>query len=245
MIEQQPVSSTEESELAKSSSNLPIVDLKNYNIAKKTIRFIQINHVIDKPNSKNSKAEQNLKETEFNFMIDLKTLTNKTSVDLELLQLTVCVLNKQKDRVPDEFSSVLSKTIKRFSLLFAGETLGDVLYFGHSGSRNMLVEIRIFCWLGIKKNIENKCSTCAASMSPGKILKYQLPSTEKTRLPTLTEPGQETKNPFDRKSHNKYVTGEPYIFIEIDRYSKWPVVRICKSSETKEVINFLESFMNF
>ena len=46
-------------------------------------------------------------------------------------------------------------------------------------------------------------------------------------------------------SYNKHVTGEPNIFTGIDRYNKWPVVRICKSTETKEVIKFLESFITF
>ena len=48
-IEPEPKSSAEESEVAKSSSNFPIVYFKDYDIAKKSIHFIQINHVIDKP----------------------------------------------------------------------------------------------------------------------------------------------------------------------------------------------------
>ena len=45
--EPEPISSTEESEDAKSSSNFPIVDLKDYDIAQKTILYIQDNHVIE------------------------------------------------------------------------------------------------------------------------------------------------------------------------------------------------------
>ena len=37
--------------------------------------------MIDKPKTKSAEAEENLKKTEFNFMIDLKTLIQKTSVD--------------------------------------------------------------------------------------------------------------------------------------------------------------------
>ena len=98
----------------------------------------------------------------------------------------------------------------------------------------------------MKKDIENKCSTCPACTSSGRILRYQLPSTEKIRLPpALTEPGQEIQVEFSGKLHNKHVAGDPNIFIENDRYSKLPVVRICKSTETQEVIRFSESFIKF
>ena len=65
-IEPKPVSSTEENELMKSSSNFPIVDLKDYDIAEKTIHYIQINHVIDKPKTKCAEAEENLKKPSLN-----------------------------------------------------------------------------------------------------------------------------------------------------------------------------------
>ena len=83
-----------------------------------------------------------------------------------------------------------------------------------------------------------------AGMSSGRNLKYQLLSTEKIRLPTLTGRGHAIQIDFSGKLHNKYITGEPFILIGNERYSKWPVVRICKSTETKEVINFLENFIN-
>ena len=74
MIEPEPVSSNGENGVAKSSSNLPIVDLKEYDIAEKTIHFIHIDHVIDKTKIKSTEAEEKLKKAEFNFMIDLKIL---------------------------------------------------------------------------------------------------------------------------------------------------------------------------
>ena len=50
---------------------------------------------------------------------------------------------------------------------------------------------------------------------------------------------------FSGKLHNKDVTGESYILIGFDRYCKRLGVLICKSTETKRVINFLASFINF
>ena len=93
-------------------------------------------------------------------------------------------------------------------------------------------------------DIENKCSACTARMNSCKTLKYQLLSTEKIELPVVTEPGQEKQIDFSGKLHKKQVTGEPNVLIGIIRYSKWPVVWIRKSTEPKEVINFLESSIN-
>ena len=96
----------------------------------------------------------------------------------------------------------------------------------------------------MKKDIENGCKTCNACMSSVKNLKYQILSTEKFERPVLTERGQEIQIFFPvNYIQNKHVTGKPYIFIAIDRYSKRPVVQICNSVEMKEVIKFLESFI--
>ena len=48
--------------------------------------------------------------------------------------------------------------------------------------------------------------------------------------------------PISSKLQKKHVNGEPYIFIIIDRFIKRLVVQICKLTEAKEVIKFLEKF---
>ena len=75
-------------------------------------------------------------------------------------------------------------------------------------------------------------------------LKYQLPKNESGNLKTLTEPGQEIQINFTGKLHNKKLNGENQLLIAVDRFSKWPTVKICKTSETKEVINFLKQNFN-
>ena len=55
-------SAPKESEVAKSSSNFPIVELKDYDVAEKTIHDNQINHVSDKLKTKSTEAEENLKK---------------------------------------------------------------------------------------------------------------------------------------------------------------------------------------
>ena len=143
------------------------------------------------------------------------------------------------------FLSNFLRIYRKFSLLFAGKrSMVDALHFGHPGSTNLLGESSVFWWSGMKKNIENKCSTCTSCKSSGKNLKYQLPYTETIKLPALTKPGQKIQIHFFGNSYIKHEPREPYIFIGIDRYCKWPVVWICKSTGTKEVGKVLESFLN-
>ena len=94
------MSSTKESDVVKLSESFPIFDLKEYDIAEKTIHFIQVKHASEKPKVKNDESEENWKKAEHNFMVDLKTLRHKTSVDPKLLQLKICVGNKQKEIAP-------------------------------------------------------------------------------------------------------------------------------------------------
>ena len=64
----------------KPLANFPIVDLKDYYIGAKTIHYVQVKHLFEKPKTKNTGVGEDLKETEFDFMIDLKSLIDKTSV---------------------------------------------------------------------------------------------------------------------------------------------------------------------
>ena len=60
----------------------------------------------------------------------------------------------------------------------------------------------------------------------------------------LTEPGQEIHIDFTGKIHNKRINGHVQILTTVDRFSKGPTVKICKTAETKEVLNFLTNNFN-
>ena len=66
-------------------------------------------------------------------------------------------------------------------------------------------------------------------------------STKKNNLLVLTETRQEMRIVFSVELQNEHVTGQPYILIGIDRYSDWPVIQIYRSTEAKQVMNFLEN----
>ena len=120
----------------------------------------------------------------------------------------------------------------------------DTLHFGDAGATKMTTEAKIFWWPNMLKEIEDKTKNCVACMSSGKNLIFELPKNEFGKLKTITEPGQEIQINFSGKLNNKKVNGEYQIVIAIDRFSKWPTAKIRKSSETKEVINFLKQNFN-
>ena len=105
-------------------------------------------------------------------------------------------------------------------------------------------EARIFWWPGLKQDIENKVKDRTACFASGKNLKYQLPKKYYGKLEKLTEPGQELQNDFTGKLHNKNIHGDLHILIAVDRFSKWPTAKICKTAETKQVTIVLSSNFN-
>ena len=60
----------------------------------------------------------------------------------------------------------------------------------------------------------------------------------------LTKPCQEIQINFTGKLHNKRINGEVQFLIAVDRFSKWPRAKICKTADTKEVSNFLINSFN-
>ena len=118
------VLSTEESDVVKPSANFPIVDLKDDDIAKKTMHYIQVNQVIEKPNTENVEAGRNLKISDFNFLTDLKTNTNTQNLGWLEIAATEDICEKQAERkCSKKLFPVLSKINERFVFLFAGDKI--------------------------------------------------------------------------------------------------------------------------
>ena len=80
------VASTERSKVARPIVSWSVVGLKRHDIAEKTIHYIHLNHMTEKPKIVNAETEEYLKKADFNFMVDIKTLMNKTSVDPKMVQ---------------------------------------------------------------------------------------------------------------------------------------------------------------
>ena len=245
---------TEEDSVIMRGDKLPIVDLSKYNTDGKEAKYIQINHIVGKLTANKKVTEDHIKKAEFDFMMDLKTMIAKTAIDPELTLVRTSMRREDRETIPDGYRTVFDKLSIRWGLVFVDDQivipidlrrrLLEILHFGHSGITKMMSEAKIFWWPNLKKDIENKVQDCTACLASGKNLKYQLPKKHYGKLEKLSEPGQEIQIDFTGKLHNKHLHGETQILIAVDRFSKWPTVKICKSAETKEVINFLTSNFN-
>ena len=177
--------------------------------------------------------------------MDLKTLISKTAIDPELTRVRNSIRREDRETIPEGYTAVFDKLSIRWGLLFVDDQivipidirrrLLDILHFGHSGITKMTWEARIFWWPGMKQDIENKVKDCIACLESGKSLRYHLPKKHYGNLEKLSEIGQEIQIDFTGKLHKKNLQGEVQILIAVDRFSKWPTVKICKTSETKEV----------
>ena len=252
-INQEPEDTEEDSVLLR-GDNLPIVDLSKYNTDGKQAKYIQINHIVGKLTANKKITEENIKKAEFEFMLDLKTLISKTATDPELTHVRNSMRREDREITPDGYKPVFDKLSIRWGLVFVDDQivipidlrrrLLDILHFGHAGMTKMETEAKIIWWPTKKSDIEMKVKDCTACLASGKNLKYQLPSKHYGKLGKLTEPGQEIQIDFTGKLHNQKIHGDVQILIAVDRFSKWPTVKICKTAETKEVKQFLTSNFN-
>ena len=245
---------TEEDSVIMRGDNLPIVDLSKYHTEGKEAHYIQINHIVGRLTENKKMTEENIKKAEFNFMLDLKTLISKTAIDPEMTRVRTSMRREKKDSAPEGYRAVFDKLSVRWGLVFVDDQIAvpidlrrrliEILHFGHSGITKMLSDAKIFWWPEMRKDIEQRVKDCTACLATGKNLKYQIPKNKYGKLEKLSEPGQEIQIDFTGKLHNKNLNGEPQILIAIDRFSKWPTAKICKTSETKEVTSFLSNQFN-
>ena len=234
--------------------NLPIVDLKNYNTEGKEAHYVQINQIIAVVTEGKKVTEETIKKAEMDFMLDLKSLIAKSATDAELNRVKLALTREDRSMAPEHYRQQFENISTRWGLTFLNDKiivptelrkkLLNTLHFGHTGTTKMAAEAKIVWWPNITKDIEENVKNCVACLSSGKNLKYQLPKNESGKLKTLTEPGQEIQIDFTGKLYNKKLNGENQLLIAVDRFSKWPTVKICKTSETKEVINFLKQNFN-
>ena len=199
-------------------------------------------------------TEENNKKADFEFMLDLKPLTSKTGIDMELTRVRSSMRRRDRETAPDRYKPAFEKLFIRWGLVFVDDQivvaidlrrrLLDILHFEHSGMTKMETEDKVFSWPEKQNDIETKVKDYTACLVLCEHLKYQLLKKHYRKLETLTEAGQEIQIDFTGKLHNKSIHGDVQILIAVDRFSKWQTVKVCKTSETKEVINFLSSIFN-
>ena len=210
--------------------NFSIVDLKAFNTEGKEAQFIQINQVIDKITGNKKLTEKTIEKAEFDFMLDLKTLMEKSITDAELNRVRNAMRRNEKNTAPEAYRTTFEKLSNKWGVTFNDDRiivptelrkkLLETLHFGHAGYTKMAAEAKIFWWPNMQEEIKEKTNNCVACMASGKNFKYQIPKRDSRKLKTLTEPGQEIQIDFSGKSNNKKLNGEHQILIAVRQIQK-------------------------
>ena len=81
------VSDTEESDITWRTDNFTRLNSKNKGIKERVLHYIQMNHVIGKPQMNTTRAQKNLNNSKVKLIVDLNIFYSNTSVDAKLVKL--------------------------------------------------------------------------------------------------------------------------------------------------------------
>ena len=116
------------------------------------------------------------------------------------------------------------------------------LHQGHPGQEAMLEVSNYLWWPHMPKDMVNMAEECRSCTRYGKNVKYIIPKNSAKPLPLLTQPGQELQldyaGPLEDHKGKKI-----YLLVAIDRYSKFPSVKVTKSTGGKSTIKFLRIYI--
>ena len=187
-------------------------------------------------------------------MLDLETLIKETAADPDLIELNCCIEDNNMEQIPQNYKTVAKKLTHRWGIIMVDDRIIipkslryaalNALHFGHPGINKMCNDAAIFWWPNMREDIEKKSKTCSACLNAGKNLKFQLPTTEKTKIEPPEKPGEEIQIDFTGNLHNKKLTSHPFILVAVDKNSRWPVAKICKNTNHETVISFLNEYIN-
>ena len=146
------------------------------------------------------------------------------------IQLSVvddCILVDNRIAVPAQLRQAVMKRIHR----------------GHPGKEAMIDLSNYLWWPHMHKDIVNLAEECRECTRYGKNAKYILPKNSSQPLPLLSQPGLEVQ--LDYAGPLEYYKGKKiYLLTAIDRFSKFPSVKVTKSTGGKSTINFLRSYID-
>ena len=111
------------------------------------------------------------------------------------------------------------------------------IHRGHPGQEAMLDVSKYLWWPHMHKDIVNLAEECRSCTRYGKNAKYIISKNATKPLPLLRQPGQEVQLDYAGPLED-YKGKKTYLLVAVDRYSKFPSVKITKSTGEKCRRNF-------
>ena len=138
-----------------------------------------------------------------------------------------CILMNNRLAVPVQLRQAVLKRIHR----------------RHQGQEAMLGVSQYLWWPHLNKDIVNLAEKCRSCTRYGKNVKYLIPKNTSKPLPLLTQPGQEVQLDYAGPKENQ--KGKKiYLLVAIDRFSKFPSVKVTKSTSGKCTVKFLRPYID-
>ena len=138
-----------------------------------------------------------------------------------------CILVNNRLAVPVQLRQAVLKRIHR----------------GHPGQEAMLGLSQYLWWPHMNKDIVNLAEECRSCTRYGKNIKYLIPKNSSKPLPLLTQPGQEVQLDYAGPIEN-HKGKKIYLLVAIDRFSKFPSVKVARSTSGKGKVKFLRSYID-
>ena len=103
------------------------------------------------------------------------------------------------------------------------------IHRGHPGQEAMLGVSQYLWWPHMHKDLKNLAEECRSCTRYGKNVKHLIPKNASKPLPLLTRPGQEVQLDYAGPIEN-HRGKKIYLIVAIDRFSKFPSVKVTKST---------------
>ena len=117
------------------------------------------------------------------------------------------------------------------------------LHQGHPGQEAMLEVSNYLWWPHIYKDIVNMAEECRSCTRYGKNAEYIIPKNSAKPLPLLTQPRQKLQLDYAGPLEN-HKGKKIFLLVAIDRYSKFPSVKVTKSTGGTSTIKFLRTYFD-
>ena len=115
------------------------------------------------------------------------------------------------------------------------------IHQGHPGQEAMLGVSQYLWWPHVHKDIVNLTEECRSCTRYGKNVKYLIPIKASKPLPLLTQPGQEVQLDYAGPLEN-HRGKKIYLLAALDKYSKFLLVKVTKSTSGKCTVNVFRSY---
>ena len=94
----------------------PVQEFRDGPIEEIAVRYVRINRVIENKAIRNKKQEDNVREAELDFMLDLETFFKEIAADPDLIELQCCIEDNNLRQAPEAYKPIIKSLTHRWGI---------------------------------------------------------------------------------------------------------------------------------